>query len=181
MLKVSTDAPEPVVLDASKEEPPFRPIPHFSITCRPIETPMILAARTAAAAAQRTMAEELGLVMPRDLEAAARILLEHPEVQAAGNFAFTRYLAIAGITAWEGVCGPDDKPLAPTLKAIDAALRKQAVFDFIDRRYVGPALALDDEKNASSPSRNTTSRRAKRIAKGAAKPAGEAAPTARTS
>ena len=109
------------------------------------------------------------------------MLAEHPEIHAAGEEAFTTSIAVAGIVNWGGVCGPDNKPLKATPESIKAALRNPAVFDFVDRLYVMPSLAQEEEKNASSPSRSTTSRRAKRTAKTAAKPAVEAAPTARTS
>jgi len=181
MLKISPQASEPMVLDASKLEPPFRPIPGFVVHAKRPNPAMILTARAAARSARQRVLEAAGIVLPSDPAVAGKILADHPEVQAAGEEAFTVALALAGIFEWKGVVGPDKKPLQVTPENIRAVLQNQTAFDFIDRMYVSPALAQDEEKNASSPSRSTTSRRAKRIAKAAGKRAAKPAPIAPTS
>jgi|GEM_PF-1629724 hypothetical protein len=181
MLKISTEASEPMVLDASKLEPPFRPIPGFVVHAKRPNPAMILTARAAARSARQRALEVAGIVMPSDPAAAGKILADHPQIQAAGEEAFTVALAVAGIVAWDGVIGPDNKPLKVTPENIRAVLQNQAAFDFLDRMYVGPALAQDEEKNASSPSRSTTSRRARPTAKAAGKRAAGPAPSAPTS
>lgn len=182
MLKISTPKHDTIFLDASKLEPPFRPIPGFAVTARRPKPAMILTARNAAFRARQRVMEELGIVLPADPKEAGKVLADHPEIQAAGEEAFTVALAVSGIVEWDGICGADDKPLKPTAENIRLALQNQSVFDFIDRKYVSPALAMDDEKNASSPSRSTTSRRARNTAKGADKSSRtEPAQTAHTS
>jgi hypothetical protein len=182
MLKINPAKPDTVVLDAEKLEPPFRPIPGFWVRAKRVTVAMILAARTAAYRARQAAIEAAGIVLPQDPVEAGKVLVEHPEVQAAGEEAFTTSIAVAGIFEWGGVCGPDNNPLKPTPETVKAALGNPAVFDFIDRKYVIPALSQDDEKNASSPSRSTTSRRAKHTAKVAGKPPRtEPAPNAPTS
>lgn len=181
MLIVSTETPKPFWLDASKLAPPLRSIPGFKVFVHPITVAMKLAARTAAARARQTLIEDLGLQIPDDPEEAGKFLLAHPKITAAAEAEYTTYLAVEGIIQWEGVGGPNKKPIAPSEQAVRAVMQKQRVYDFLDRNYVGPALIEDDEKNASSPSRNTTSPRAKRTAKAAGKPAAEAAPSALTS
>jgi len=181
MLKISPQASEPMVLDAAKLEPPFRPIPGVVVHAKRPTPAMILTARAAARSARQRALEAASIVLPSDPAAAGKILADHPQVQAAGEEAFTVAMAVAGIFDWKGVVGPDEKPLPVTPENIRAVLLNQAAFDFIDRMYVGPALAQDDEKNASSPSRSTTSRRAKNTATGAAKRAVKPAQTAPTS
>jgi len=181
MLIVSIEAPEPFWLDASALEPPLRSIPGFKILVKPVEPAMRLTARTAANFARRKAMEKTGIVLPDDPKEAGEILAEHPEIIAAGEEAFTTSLALSGILDWEGVAGPDRKAAKPSPELIRAVLRKGAVYDFIDQKYVLPSMVQDDEKNASSPSRSTTSKRAKRTAKGAARRAGEPAPSALTS
>jgi hypothetical protein len=180
VLKINPSKPDTVTLDASKLEPPYRPIPDFWITAKRPTPAMILAARTAAFRARQKVMEDAGIVLPKEAVEAGKVLADHPEIQAASEEAFTVALALAGIIEWGGVCGPNDKPLPPSRENIRAVLQNQAAFDFIDRMYVGPALAQDDEKNASSPSRNITSRRAKRTAKGAGKPTAGPVQTANT-
>lgn len=181
MLKISASKHDTIMLDASKLEAPFRPIPGFWVLAKMPRPAMILAARTAAFRARQQIMEEQGIVLSKDPEEAGHTLLAHPEIQAAGEEAFTVALAVAGFTDWGGIVGPDDKPLKVTPENVRAAMQNQAVFDFIDRKYVAVALAVDEEKNASSPSRNTTSRRAARTAKAATKPTEKAAQTAHTS
>lgn len=181
MLKIDPSKPDTVVLDASKLEAPFRSIPGFVVHAKRPNPAMILTARAAARVARQRAMEAAGIVLPNDPAEAGKILADHPEVQAAGEEAFTVALALAGIFEWKGVIGPDKKPLQVTPENIRAVLQIQFVFDFIDRMYVSPALAQDEEKNASSPSRSITSRRAKRIAKAAGKRAAKPAPIAPTS
>jgi hypothetical protein len=181
MLEVSLDAPQPKWLDASELTTPLLPIPGFKVLVRPIEPAMRLAARDAAVAARQNKIRELGLVLAEDDAEAIALLREHPEIGAAGEVEFTTFLAVAGIVEWEGICGADKQPLPVSEKSVRAAMRNQAVYDFIDLKYVSPVLTREAEKNASSPSRSTTSKRAKTTAKRANARGVSAARTALTS
>ena len=93
---------------------------------RPISVAAILLARTAAADVLRAGGDD---------------------AMVKAGIAFTRSLAHSGIAAWEGIGDADGDPVEPTKETIDAALELWPVFDAIDRRYVGPALIQDAEKN----------------------------------
>ncbi|HEY1630797.1 MAG TPA: hypothetical protein VGF56_05745 [Rhizomicrobium sp.] len=126
-------------------------IPAQRTRFRPIDTPMVLAARMRAS------------------EAA----VAHPQTaKAASSAAFTGIIAELGIVEWEGVGDKDGNPVEPTPENIASYLKNWRVFDEIDRKYVMPALSRHDEKNASAPSQNGTSgakTRAKAIANSARK------------
>jgi hypothetical protein len=81
-----------------------------------------------------------------------------------------------GVLAWEGVGDADGKPIEPSPERIDALLDLYPIAEAFERLYLGPALLLDAEKNALSPSPSGTSAGASATAR----PAGPRAKRART-
>lgn len=132
MLKLSSTPREPFWLDI---------LPGFRLRLRPISVAAVLIARA-------RVAEKL-----RDLGADAT----EEEKNALASAVFVASLAKSGVVEWEGILGADGAPAPVTPDTIDAALNVLHVFDALDRRYVGPYLAADDEKNASAPSPNGAS------------------------
>ena len=102
-------------------------LPGVRVQFRPISVAAILLARTAAADVLRAGGDD---------------------AMVKAGCAFTRSLAHSGIAAWEGIGDSDGNPVEPSKETIDAALEVWALFDAIDRLYVGPALLQDAEKNA---------------------------------
>ena len=132
MLKLSPTPREPFRLDI---------LPGVRIRVRPISVAAVLIARA-------RVAEKL-----RDLAAGAT----DEEKNALASAVFVASLAKSGVVEWEGIFGADGAPAPVTPETIDAALTILQVFDALDRRYVGPYLSTDDEKNASAPSPNGAS------------------------
>lgn len=97
---------------------------------------------------------------------------------ADAQFAFIAAAAEWGALAWEGVGGETgEEPLPLTPESLRALLRQSPkAYDAVDAAYVTPALLMEQEKNASSPSPNGTSTEAKATAGNARKPV----PSART-
>lgn len=150
MLKLGAQKREPYWLDL---------IPGVRVKVRPITNAAIIAARHAAADAMKEVPES--------------------DRVALASAAFTRSIALWGISDWEGVGDADGKPIASTPANIDASLDVWPVFDAIDRKYVTPSLVLDEEKNGSSLLPNGTSAGAKATARRARK-AAKPAPTSNT-
>jgi hypothetical protein len=61
------------------------------------------------------------------------------------------------ITAWEGVGDEDGNPVEPSPERVDALLDLWPFAEAFQRLYLGPALLLDEEKNASALSPTGTS------------------------
>ncbi|ARP98198.1 hypothetical protein [Pseudorhodoplanes sinuspersici] len=101
-------------------------LPGVRVQFRPITVAAILLARTAAADVLRAGGDD---------------------AMVKAGCAFTRSLAHSGIVAWEGIGDADGNPVEPTKETIDAAVEVWALFDAVDRLYVGPALLQDAEKN----------------------------------
>lgn len=135
------------MLNLTQQEPFWLDIlPGQRTQFRPVETPMILAARHQAALAMR------GAETVKDTDPEAFAAL-----RAKSDAVFTTTLARFGIVAWEGV-GDGTNSVEPTPANIKAYMANWRVFDSVDKLYVLPAIALDqaDEKNASAPSQNGT-------------------------
>jgi hypothetical protein len=143
MIKLPSCPREPFWLDI---------LPGVRIRLRPISVAAVLIARA-------RVVEKL-----RDLAASAT----EEEKNALCSAVFVTSLAKSGVVAWEGVVGADGAPAPVTPENIDAALSILPVFDALDRRYVGPYLSTEDEKNASAPSPNGASAGATDIAAAAA-------------
>lgn len=78
---------------------------------------------------------------------------------------FAETIAIAAITAWEGVVDDDtDEPVPLTEDAVRALMSFPPILDAFQRLYIEPGLALVAEKNGSAPSPNGTSAAAMVIA-----------------
>ncbi len=115
----------------------------------PEPTPMLLAARRAAA-----MVRQAGGAL------------------TDAEFAFTAAVACWGAVAWEGIgaepaegedVSDDLLPLTP--ETLTQFLRAEPkAYDKVDLDYVTPAILLEQEKNGSSPSPNGTSEGAKATA-----------------
>lgn len=136
MLKLNAAPREPFWLDI---------LPGVRISLRPISVAAVLIARA-------RVAERL-----RELAASAT----EEEKNALVSAVFVASLAKSGVIEWEGIVGADGAPAPVTPEIIDAALTILQVFDALDRRYVGPYLAVEEEKNASAPSPNGASEGAK--------------------
>lgn len=143
MLKLNAAPREPFWLDI---------LPGVRVRLRQISVAAVLIARA-------RVAEKL-----RDLAASAT----EEEKNALCSAVFVASLAKSGVVAWEGIVGADGAPAPVTPETIDAALTILQVFDALDRRYVGPYLAVEDEKNESAPSPNGASEGATDIAAAAA-------------
>jgi hypothetical protein len=61
---------------------------------------------------------------------------------------FLKALARLAIKAWEGVGDANGNAAAVTPEGIDALMDLWPMADAFERLYLGPALLLDDEKNA---------------------------------
>jgi hypothetical protein len=129
MLKLNATHREPFWLDI---------LPGVRLRLQPISVAAVLIARA-------RVAEKL-----RDLAASAT----EEEKNALCSAVFVASLAKSGVVEWEGIVGADGAPAPVTPETIDAALNVLPVFDALDRRYVGPYLSTEDEKNASAPSSN---------------------------
>lgn len=70
--------------------------------------------------------------------------------------ALVKTIGRIGIRDWEGVGDGDGNPIPPNPERIDALLDLPPLYDAFERDYVGPALLLADEKNASALSPNGT-------------------------
>jgi len=79
--------------------------------------------------------------------------------------AMARALARQVILDWEGVTDAAGKPLPVSPAAVDALMELWPVFEAFQTRHVAPALLLEQEKNASSPSPTGASAGAKAIAR----------------
>ncbi|MFZ1415828.1 MAG: hypothetical protein WAS73_14810 [Defluviicoccus sp.] len=81
------------------------------------------------------------------------------ETQAAGErtAALVKALGRLGIQEWEGVGDGEGEPVPLTPEGIDALLDLWPMAEAFERLYLGPALLLDDEKNAFAPAPNGTS------------------------
>jgi hypothetical protein len=81
------------------------------------------------------------------------------EAQAAGERMTTLVKALGrlAVQEWEGVGHADGEPAPLTPEGVDALLDLWPMADAFERLYLGPALLLDDEKNAFAPAPNGTS------------------------
>jgi len=71
--------------------------------------------------------------------------------------AFAKAIARRAVIDWAGIGDAEGEPLAPTPAAIDALLDIYPLFEAFQLGYVARGLALDQEKNGSSPLPNGTS------------------------
>ena len=81
------------------------------------------------------------------------------ETQAVGErtAALVKALGRLGIQDWQGVGDADGEPVPLTPEGVDALLDLWPMAEAFERLYLGPALLLDEEKNASAPAPNGTS------------------------
>ncbi|MFG1262360.1 hypothetical protein [Xanthobacter aminoxidans] len=101
------------------------------------------------------------MMMAKD-RLAARKKVDGEEISTTD---LVKALGLLSITAWEGVAGDDGSPAAVTEESVSALLDLYPIFNSFNDQFVGPALTLEAEKNASAPSPNGTSAGAKAIAK----------------
>lgn len=100
------------------------------------------------------------MMMAKD-RLAARRRADGEEIRAAD---LVKELGLLAIVGWEGVAGDDGEPAPVTEASVSALLDLYPLFSVFDKQFIGPALTLDAEKNASAPSLNGTSAGAKTIA-----------------
>jgi hypothetical protein len=113
-----------------KREPRWLDLDHgVRVHVRPCTTALMMAAR----------AEAHGSSAP-----------SQNETQAAGErtAALVKALGRLGIQDWEGVGDADGEPVPLTPEGVDALLDLWPMAEAFERLYLGPALLLDDEKNA---------------------------------
>jgi hypothetical protein len=72
---------------------------------------------------------------------------------------FNHVVARHAAMDWKGVGDENDEPLAFTLEGLAALMDVFGVLKSFEAKYVNPRLALDAEKNVSSPGPNGTSAR----------------------
>ena len=129
-----------------KREPHWLDLGHgVRVHVRPCTTALMMAAR---AEVQRT-------AVPAQTEA-----------QAAGErtAALVKALGRLAVQAWEEVGHSGGEPAPLTPEGVDALLDLWPMADAFERLYLGPALLLDDEKNAFAPAPNGTSAAGRDIA-----------------
>ena len=99
------------------------------------------------------------LMMAARAEAQRSALPSTNETQAAGErtAALVKALGRLGIQEWQGVGDGNGEPVPLTPEGIDALLDLWPMAEAFERLYLGPALLLDDEKNAFAPAPNGTS------------------------
>ena len=81
------------------------------------------------------------------------------DTQAAGErtAALVKALGRLGIQDWQGVGDAEGEPAPLTAEGVDALLDLWPMAEAFERLYLGPALLLDEEKNASAPAPNGSS------------------------
>ena len=99
------------------------------------------------------------LMMAARAEVQRAIVPSQNETEAAGErtAALVKALGRLGIQEWQGVGDADGAPVPLTPEGIDALLDLWPMAEAFERLYLGPALLLDDEKNACAPAPNGTS------------------------
>ena len=99
------------------------------------------------------------LMMAARAEVQRGIAPSENETEAAGErtAALVKALGRLGIQEWEGVGDAEGEPAPITPESVDALLDLWPMAEAFERLYLGPALLLDDEKNASAPAPNGTS------------------------
>ncbi len=107
-----------------------------------------------------------GMMMMAKDRLAARKRQDGEEIRATD---LVKELGLLAIVGWEGVAGDDGGPATVTEESVSALLDLYPIFDAFNDLFVGPALTLEAEKNASAPSPNGTSAGAETIAKRARK------------
>ncbi len=145
-----------IILDDESEAPPAPRTFHFddrkvSLVLKP------------AGLADRVRARRLGV----------RAMVEAGNDQDVGGVAYSVSLIAHAVTAWDGVGDAKGKPIKPTPALVEKLLvKRQDIFDELDREYVLPFLQQAAEKNVSSVSpTGPSATAAKRTARRAAKPA----------
>ncbi|MDG4603617.1 MAG: hypothetical protein P9C55_12740 [Defluviicoccus sp.] len=135
-----------------KREPHWLDLGHgVRVHVRPCTTALMMAARAD----------------PRIQSAGQRSALPaQSETQAAGErtAALVKALGRLGIQEWQGVGDGNGEPVPLTPEGVDALLDLWPMAEAFERLYLGPALLLDDEKNAFAPAPNGTSAGARDIA-----------------
>ncbi len=111
-----------------------------TVTVLPLTSAMMMMAKDRLAARRRADGEE---IRPADL---------------------VKELGLLAIVGWEGVAGDDGEPAPVTEVSVSALLDLYPIFTAFNDLFVGPALTLEAEKNASALSLNGTSAGAKTIA-----------------
>ncbi|HYN40035.1 MAG TPA: hypothetical protein VES39_12360 [Rhodospirillales bacterium] len=88
------------------------------------------------------------------------------DFRAAGERTATLVKALGRLVVqeWEGVGHADGEPAPLTPEGVDALLDLWPMADAFERLYLGPALLLDDEKNAFAPAPNGISAAGRDIA-----------------
>ena len=122
-----------------KREPHWLDLGHgVRVHVRPCTTALMMAARA-------------------EVQRSAELSLS--ETQAAGErtAALVKALGRLGIQDWQGVGDADGEPVPLTPEGVDALLDLWPMAEAFERLYLGPALLLDEEKNAFAPAPNGTS------------------------
>ena len=100
------------------------------------------------------------LMMAARAEAQRSVPLSANEEQAAAGertAALVKALGRLAVQDWDGVAGEEGEPAPVAADNVDALLDLWPMAEAFERLYLGPALLLDEEKNALGPSPNGTS------------------------
>ena len=99
------------------------------------------------------------LMMAARAEVQRSVMPSQNQAQAVGErtAALVKALGRLGIQGWEGVGDADGEPAPVTPEGVDALLDLWPMAEAFERLYLGPALLLDEEKNASAPAPTGTS------------------------
>ncbi|MDG4602577.1 MAG: hypothetical protein P9C55_07425 [Defluviicoccus sp.] len=99
------------------------------------------------------------LMMAARAEVQRAIVPSQNETQAAGErtAALVKALGRLGVQDWQGVGDADCQAVPLTPEGVDALLDLWPMAEAFERLYLGPALLLDEEKNALGPAPNGTS------------------------
>lgn len=146
-------------------------LPGVRARFKPLSTSMFIRARARSWAVVRAadLPEERDGVDPDAME----------DIQYRARRALVESVARDGLVEWDGVLEAGN-PVAPTPDLIAALLDNYSAFESIERKYLGPLLEAEAEKNASSPSPggSSTPRAAKATATAASRRTASAAPNA---
>lgn len=116
-----------------KREPHWLDLGHgVRVRVRPCTTALVMAARADARDAVTSTASVDDILRGSGVRTAS----------------FLKVLGRLAIEAWEGVGDAAGDPAAVTPEGIDALLDLWPLAEAFERRYLGPALLLDAEKNA---------------------------------
>ncbi|GAB4387220.1 hypothetical protein [Albidovulum sp.] len=130
-----------------KREPTWLDLGHgVRVHVRPCTTALVMAARAAVAHGIDFPLDEGAGGQPAGTSADPST--DAPAKVGERTAALVKALARSAIDDWEGVGDADGKPARLTPEGIAALMDLWPLAEAFERQYLGPALVLDEEKNA---------------------------------